>query len=97
MALNFPNEGLYVGYQYTGDNGVVYIYDGVKWVGHSPTLSPGTSSLINGSNVVQVDGDGNLVIPVGAIIKDAEGTQYGSGGDRLTNGDYSVVDRKSVV
>ena len=98
MALNFPNEGLYVGYQYTGDNGVVYIYDGVKWVGHSPTLSPGTSSLINGSNVVQVDGDGNLVIPVGAIIKDAEGTQYGSGGDRLTNGDYSVVlDNEGVL
>ena len=24
MALNFPNSGLYEGYQYTGDNGVTY-------------------------------------------------------------------------
>ncbi len=68
MALNFPNTGLYPGLQYTGDNGVVYIYDGVKWVGHAPTLAPGTSSLVNGSNVVQVDGAGNLVIPDGATI-----------------------------
>jgi hypothetical protein len=86
MALNFPNEGLYEGYQYTGDNGVVYIYDGVKWVGHSPNLAPGSNAIINGSNVVQVDGDGNLVIPVGAIIKDSEGTRYGS-----DTGNYTFV------
>ena len=63
-ALNFPNTGLYAGYQYTGDNGVLYIYDGVKWVGHAPTLAPGTSSLVNGTNVVQLTGDGTLVLPI---------------------------------
>ena len=63
MALNFPNTGLYPGYQYTGDNGVIYIYDGVKWVGHAPNTTPGTNSITNGSNTVQVDGSGNLVTP----------------------------------
>jgi hypothetical protein len=32
-ALDFPNSGLTTGTTYTGDNGVVYIYDGIKWVG----------------------------------------------------------------
>jgi hypothetical protein len=32
-ALDFPNIGLTTGTTYTGDNGVVYIYDGIKWVG----------------------------------------------------------------
>jgi len=63
MALNFPNSGLYPGYQYTGDNGVIYIYDGVKWIGHAPNTSPGTNSITNGSNTVQVDGSGNLITP----------------------------------
>ena len=44
-ALNFPTTGLYPGYQYTSDNGITYIYDGVKWIGHAPTLAPGPSSL----------------------------------------------------
>jgi len=79
--LTFPTTGLYDGYQYTGDNGVVYIYDGVKWVGHAPNSTPGTNSISNGSHVVQVDGSGNLVIPVGAIIKDENGTQYGGNGN----------------
>lgn len=63
-ALNFPTSGLYPGYQYTGDNGITYIYDGVKWIGHAPTLAPGTSSLVNGTNVVQLTGDGTLVLPI---------------------------------
>jgi hypothetical protein len=73
MALNFPNTGLYEGLQYTGDNGVTYIYDGEKWVGHAPAGAAGTNSITNGDYTVQVDGDGNLVIPVGAVIKDADG------------------------
>ena len=73
MALNFPNTGLTEGLEYTGDNGVTYVYDGEKWVGRAPAGNAGTNSIINGSNVVQVDGDGNLVIPVGSIIKDSAG------------------------
>jgi hypothetical protein len=34
-ALDFPNSGLTTGTTYTGDNGVVYVYDGIKWVGQS--------------------------------------------------------------
>ena len=73
MALNFPNTGLTEGLEYTGDNGVTYVYDGEKWVGRAPAGNAGTNSIINGDKVVQVDGDGNLVIPVGSIIKDSAG------------------------
>ena len=68
-ALNFPTTGLYEGYQYTGDNGVTYIYDGIKWVGHAPTLSPGTSALVNNGYVVQLDGSGNVILPPGSSGK----------------------------
>ena len=87
MALNFPNTGLTEGLEYTGDNGVTYIYDGEKWIGHAVGQPAGTNSITNNGKTVQVDGDGNLVIPIGAIIKDAEGTQYGGGGPAL--GDYT--------
>ena len=61
--LNFPTDGLYEGYQYVGDNGVTYIWDGVKWIGHSSALPPGTSALVNNGNIFQVDSTGNLVAP----------------------------------
>jgi hypothetical protein len=91
MALNFPNSNLTVGQQYTGDNGVVYIYDGVKWVGNAPSNAAGTSSLINGNNVVQVDGDGNLVIPAGAAIIDTNGNPVVGGGASLTDQGSVVI------
>ena len=84
-ALNFPNTGLYIGYQYTGDNGVVYIYDGVKWVGHSPNITPGSNSISNGPYVVQVDGSGNLVIPDGAEIIYQSGGPVANTGTIWTN------------
>jgi len=31
-ALNFPS-GAVNGDRYTGDNGSIYVFDGVKWVG----------------------------------------------------------------
>ena len=90
--LNFPNtrqngDPLQSGDQYTGDNSVTYIFDGVKWVGHSVAQPAGTNSITNNGNTVQVDPSGNLVIPVGAIIKDENGTQYGGSGPSL--GDYT--------
>ena len=68
MVLNFPNTGLTEGLEYTGDNGVTYVYDGEKWVGRAPAGNAGTNSIINGDKVVQIDGDGNLIIPDGSTI-----------------------------
>jgi len=93
--LNFPTTGLYDGYQYTGDNGVVYIYDGVKWVGHAPNSTPGNNSIVNDGHVVQVDGSGNLIIPDGTTIKYQNGDPVVTGGSTATsslvNGGYSVL------
>jgi hypothetical protein len=67
-ALIFPKtrlngDPLQSGDQYVGDNSVTYIYDGVKWVGHSRNLAPGTSSLVNNVQVVRLDVDGNFELP----------------------------------
>ena len=40
-ALDFPNSGLTTGTTYIGDNGTVYIYDGVKWVGQASSSGGG--------------------------------------------------------
>ena len=47
--LNFPNtrpngDPLQPGDQYTGDNGVQYVYDGVKWIGRTTTVTGYTGS-----------------------------------------------------
>ena len=89
--LNFPNNPR-VGDTYTGDNGISYIWDGNKWGGHTAaidTINTNSSYIINNGNVIQVDGSGNLVIPVGATILDAQGNQVGTGGGtpyRIVNG-----------
>ena len=72
-ALDFPStiRGQNTGTQYTGDNGVTYVWDGYKWLGRSPTLLPGTNSLSNGGNTVQVDELGNLVTPSFTLPNDA--------------------------
>lgn len=51
------------GTQYTGDNGIVYIFDGVKWIGHSLSQTSGSNSITNNGQIVQVDPSGNLVAP----------------------------------
>ena len=71
--LNFPNtrldgSPLQAGDQYTGDNGVTYIFDGVKWVGHAVAQPAGTNSITNNGHTVQIDSTGNLVIPNNATI-----------------------------
>lgn len=65
MALNFPltrenGDPLQSGDQYTGDNGITYVYDGVKWVGQSSTLPQGSSSLVNNGRTLQLDTAGNI-------------------------------------
>ena len=51
--LNFPNEGLYVGYEYIGENQITYTFDGVKWAGASGGIPTATTAT---SGVVKVDG-----------------------------------------
>lgn len=46
-----PSQGT----QYTGDNGIVYIFDGVKWIGHSLSQTSGSNSITNNGQTVQVD------------------------------------------
>jgi hypothetical protein len=72
MNLNFP-QNPNPGDQYTGDNGITYIYDGVKWVGHAPTLSPGSNSISNNNHVVQINSTGNLIIPTSSTIQFSNG------------------------
>lgn len=67
-TLNFPltrldGSPLQSGDTYTGDNGIIYVYDGVKWVGHSPSVPSGSNSISNNGNTVQLDPSGNLVTP----------------------------------
>jgi hypothetical protein len=65
--LNFPADPQ-ENDQYTGDNGTTYTYDGVKWVGRAAGGAAGTNSIQNGNFTVQVDADGDLVLPnAGAI------------------------------
>ena len=66
--LNFPNtrpggSPLQEGDTYTGDNGVIYTYDGVKWLGRNVAVSANADAIINSGYVVQVDTGGNLVTP----------------------------------
>jgi len=91
--LNFPNtrqngDPLQSGDQYTGDNGVTYIFDGVKWVGHSVAQPAGTNSITNAGHTVQVDSSGALIIS-GDIVRwngNAFVSVLGGGAtDRLTS------------
>ena len=86
--LNFPNTGLYDGYQWTGDNDVTYIYDGIKWVGHAVAQPAGTSSITNNGNTLQIDPTGNIIIPTGAFIYYESGEPLS---DRLISGGEKVI------
>ena len=65
MALNFPNNPEAVNNTYTAPNGVIYHYDGVKWIGQSiegivtiPTASVGVSGVVkvDGTTISVIDG-----------------------------------------
>ena len=63
MALNFPS-GVPSGTKYTGDNGITYVFDGIRWIGYSSkTLLTTTNAILNNGYVVQVDASGSLVLP----------------------------------
>lgn len=66
-VLNFPDNSQ-INDQYTGDNGITYIFDGVKWVGRAVAQPAGTNSITNNGNTLQIDPVGNIVIPTGAHI-----------------------------
>ena len=72
--LNFPNSGLVANVtQYTGDNGITYTWDGVKWIVQSagivgtisytdltnkPTIPTSFDRLVNGAYELVVETDG---------------------------------------
>jgi len=62
-ALNFPTTGLVAGVTQYSANGTTYLWDGVKWVGRTAGGAAGTNSLQNNGHTVQVNADGNLVLP----------------------------------
>jgi len=59
--LNFPTTGLYNGYQYVGENGITYIFDGTKWKGQVPSFA--SDRISRSGNIVKVNDIGNLVLP----------------------------------
>ena len=62
-ALNFPLHPV-KGTLYTGNNGLTYVYDGIKWVGSSViALNTETNALINGGYTIQVTSNGGLQLP----------------------------------
>jgi hypothetical protein len=65
--LNFPDNPE-LNDQYTGDNSTTYVFDGVKWVGNTAGGAAGTNSIQNGSFTVQIDADGNLILPSNGTI-----------------------------
>jgi len=72
MALDFPNSPTpEAGDIYTGANGVVYTYDGVKWVGQSIVqfgAIPSTDRLVSGAHAVVLDTDGKLQLTSNGTI-----------------------------
>jgi hypothetical protein len=68
-ALNFPttrpdSSPLQPGDQYTGDNNITYVWDGVKWVGHVPAGGT-TDQLVKGPYSFRLGSDGLLTLPSG--------------------------------
>jgi hypothetical protein len=62
-ALNFPLNPV-KGTLYTANNGLTYVFDGIKWVGSSViALNSETNALINGGYTIQVTSNGGLQLP----------------------------------
>ena len=85
-ALNFPPNPT-VGAQYTSDLGTTYIWDGVKWVGHSAGGAVGTNSIQNNGHTVQVRSDGALILSEGSVFADLAWTTPAS----LATNDVVVI------
>ena len=88
MALNFPANPV-PGDTYSGDNGVLYTYDGVKWsgAGVEPGLTLPVASTTS-AGVVQVDG--NTITITNGVISAAN--EIGPGGiNTIENGDSNVA------
>jgi hypothetical protein len=105
-ALDFPNIGLYTGYQYSGPNGVVYTYDGTKWngsvavaattatTGAFTTIAASGTTTLSGNAIISVTDNTNAALRI---------TQLGTGNALLvednTNPDSSpfVIDTNGRV
>lgn len=63
MAINFPFPAS-SGDTYTGDNGVVYIYDGVKWIGSGSVVNNLVDHLHHGDMDFTLNLDGSVTLPL---------------------------------
>ena len=74
MALNFPT-GQEPGYSFTGDNGITYTYDGVKWLANVAGGAGGgaVSQLENNGYQVKLQANGVLSFPYSHTIGTGEG------------------------
>lgn len=63
MALNFPSPAS-SGDTYTGSNGVVYIYDGIKWIGSGSATNDLVNHLHHGNMDFTLNLDGSVTLPL---------------------------------
>lgn len=70
-AIQFPSNPTN-GQQYSAPNGVVYTWDGVKWLG--AVVGNTINSIGFGSSTIYISTAGNLVIPNNSIITQQDGS-----------------------
>ena len=92
MAIQFPSPA-YQGESYLAENGVEYIFDGIKWVGFGSTVNPVSDHLHAGNVDLYLFSNGVVQLPSGGDIVDSNGLTVlggtGGSGDSLVNGDSS--------
>ena len=89
MAIHFPNAA-YTGQTYLADNGVEYIYDGVKWVGYGTSVNVVTDHLLAGNVDLYLYSNGVVQLPEGGDIVDSTGQSVLASG--FSTGNYEFTD-----
>jgi len=61
VAIQFPNSAV-IGQSFLADNGIQYIYDGIKWIGYGTSI-PVTDHLQSGNVEVHLFSNGTVTFP----------------------------------
>ena len=86
MAIQFPSPA-YQGESYLAENGVEYIFDGIKWVGFGSTVNPVSDHLHAGNVDLYLFSNGVVQLPEQGDIVDANGTSV-IGGMSASTGNF---------